>query len=50
MLASILHLVVGVFYASPIKSKSCRKSVCEAELNILSDATSLLVHDREFAI
>ena len=26
------------------------KSTAEAELNVLSDATSLLVHDREFAI
>ena len=26
------------------------KSTAESELNVLSDATSLLVHDREFAI
>ena len=32
------------------KIKIVPKSVAEAELNTLSDATSLLVHDREFAI
>ena len=41
--------VVGVLGKS-YKIKIASKSVAEAELNILSDATSLLVHDREFAI
>ena len=32
------------------KIKVAPKSTAESELNVLSDATSLLVHDREFAI
>ena len=39
----------GVLFKS-YKIKIVPKSTAEAELNVLSDATSLLVHDREFAI
>lgn len=39
----------GVVFKS-YKIKVVPKSTAEAELNVLSDATSLLVHDREFAI
>ena len=39
----------GVAFKS-YKIKIAPKSTAEAELNVLSDATSLLAHDREFAI
>ena len=39
----------GVVFKS-YKIKIVPKSTAEAELNVLSDATSLLAHDREFAI
>ena len=45
-----ITIFLGATLFKSYKIKMLNKSVAESELSVLSDVTSLLVHEREFAI